>query len=211
MNGTSIYFAQFGDTGPPLLLLHGGLGNSNYWGHQITELAKRFSVTVMDTRGHGRSPFDLARPQLRPVCGRRHRLLDFLHIPEVAVIGWSDGAITGLQLAVTKPDRISKLFAFGANSTLGGLKPNGAKSAVFAAYAARCKLEYEELSPHPEKWPQLMEGLRAMWRREPNFTNEKLANIKAPTMISDGEYDEIIKPEHTRYMATAILLVRSSR
>ena len=39
---------------------------------------------------------------------------------------------------------------------------------------------------------------------EPNFTNEKLASINAPTMISDGEYDEIIKPEHTRYMATAI-------
>ena len=204
VNGTSIYFAQFGDTGPPLLLLHGGLGNSNYWGHQITELAKRFSVTVMDTRGHGRSPLISRALSYGLFAEDAIGLLDFLHIPEVAVIGWSDGAITGLQLAVTKPDRISKLFAFGANSTLGGLKPNGAKSAVFAAYAARCKLEYEELSPHPEKWPQLMEGLRAMWRREPNFTNEKLANIKAPTMISDGEYDEIIKPEHTRYMATAI-------
>ena len=127
-----------------------------------------------------------------------------VHPAAAAVVGWSDGAITGLQLAIAKPDRISKLFAFGANSTLGGLKPDGARSTVFAAYAARCKIEYAELSPHPEKWPQLMDGLRAMWRSEPNFTNEKLASINAPTMISDGEYDEIIKPEHTRYMATAI-------
>ena len=204
VNGTNIYFAQFDDAGPPLLLLHGGLGNSNYWGHQITELAKRFSVTVMDTRGHGRSPLTSRAFSYGLFAQDAVGLLDFLQIPAAAVVGWSDGAITGLQLAIAKPDRISKLFAFGANSTLGGLKPNGAKSAVFAAYAARCKIEYAELSPHPEKWPQLMDGLRAMWRTEPNFTNEKLASINAPTMISDGEYDEIIKPEHTRYMATAI-------
>ena len=55
VNGTSVYYAQFGE-GPPVLLLHGGLANSNYWGLQIGELAKEFSVLVMDTRGHGRSP-----------------------------------------------------------------------------------------------------------------------------------------------------------
>src|SRR5713226_9980379 len=55
VNGTSIFFAQFGK-GPAVLLLHGGLANSNYWGNQIEELSRNFSVTVMDTRGHGRSP-----------------------------------------------------------------------------------------------------------------------------------------------------------
>ena len=124
----------------------------------------------MDTRGHGRSPFAVRAFSYGLFAQDAIGLLDFLQIPKAAVIGSSDGAITGLQLAITKPDRISKLFAFGANSTLGGL---GAKNAVFAAYAARCKVEYGELSPHPEKWPQLMDGLRAMWRTEPNLTNEK--------------------------------------
>ena len=55
MNRTSIFYAQFGE-GPPVLLLHGGLANSNYWGHQVKELAQKYTVTVMDTRGHGRSP-----------------------------------------------------------------------------------------------------------------------------------------------------------
>ena len=72
VNGISIYFAQFGDAGPPLLLLHGGLGNSNYWGHQITELAKRFSVTVDGYPRSRTKSIDLARLQLRLVCaGRR--------------------------------------------------------------------------------------------------------------------------------------------
>jgi predicted alpha/beta-fold hydrolase len=55
INGVSIFFAQFG-SGPPVMLFHGGLGNSNYWGNQIRELSTNFAVTVMDTRGHGRSP-----------------------------------------------------------------------------------------------------------------------------------------------------------
>jgi hypothetical protein len=54
INGTNIFYAQFGQ-GRPVLLLHGGLANSNYWGHQVEYLAESFSVIVMDTRGHGRS------------------------------------------------------------------------------------------------------------------------------------------------------------
>jgi pimeloyl-ACP methyl ester carboxylesterase len=131
-------------------------------------------------------------------------LLDFLNLPAASIIGWSDGAITGLQLAMTKPQRVSRLFAFGGNSALDGLKANGSKSEVFASFAGRCKAEYAKLSPHPEKWPQLMNGLRTMWRSEPNFTKQNLATITSPTTISDGEFDEIIKPEHTRRMAHEI-------
>ena len=68
LNDTSVFFAQFG-TGPPIMLLHGGLANSNYWGHQITHLAQGFSVIAMDTRGHGRSP--LTSPSL---VGRNFQL-----------------------------------------------------------------------------------------------------------------------------------------
>jgi pimeloyl-ACP methyl ester carboxylesterase len=203
INGGDLFYAQFG-AGPPVLLLHGGLANSNYWGHQIEPLMQNFSVIVMDTRGHGRSPV-MSRAFgyglfAQDVVG----LLDFLQIPKAAVVGWSDGAITGLQLAMTKPDRVSRLFAFGANSSLDGLKANGARSPVFANFSARCKAEYPALSPHPERWGQLVDGLRVMWRTEPNFTKQQLGQANLPTAISDGEYDEIIKRDHTEMMARAI-------
>jgi pimeloyl-ACP methyl ester carboxylesterase len=203
VNGVSIFYATFGE-GPPLLLLHGGLANSNYWGHQIAHLARSFSVVAMDTRGHGRSPV-LSGAFSYPVFAEDAiGLLDFLKISRAAIVGWSDGAVTGLQLAMTKPDRVTKLFAFGGNSSLDGLKAGGARSAVFADYARRCGVEYAQLSPHPERWPQLLEGLRVMWRTEPNFTRQNLAAIKTPTTISDGEHDEIIKRDHTENMAHAI-------
>ena len=54
VNGIKIWYAVFGD-GEPVILLHGGLGNSNYWGNQVRALAKHYEVIVMDSRGHGRS------------------------------------------------------------------------------------------------------------------------------------------------------------
>jgi pimeloyl-ACP methyl ester carboxylesterase len=120
------------------------------------------------------------------------------------IVGWSDGAITGLQLAMTRPDRVTKLFAFGANSSVDGLNGSGLKSRVFASYVERCRAEYAQLSPHPERWPQLLDGLRPMWRTEPRFSARQLANVKVSTAISDGEYDEIIKRDHTVLMSREI-------
>ena len=129
-------------------------------------------------------------------------LLDFLQIPVVAIVGWSDGAVTGLQLALSQPDRVSKLFAFGANSSTAGLKRD--QTGVFASFVERCRTEYRQLSPSPEKWPQLMGGLRGMWRTQPHFTRQQLRSLRVATTISDGDHDEIIKFEHTRRIATEI-------
>src|SRR5580698_6404810 len=57
VNGIKIWYATFG-RGEPVILLHGGLANSNYWGHQVPALAERYRVIVMDSRGHGRSSRD---------------------------------------------------------------------------------------------------------------------------------------------------------
>jgi pimeloyl-ACP methyl ester carboxylesterase len=203
INGTSIFFAQFG-AGPPVLLLHGGMANSNYWGSQIRELARTFSVIVMDTRGHGRSPLTSRSLSYALFAQDVIELLNFLEIPQVSLVGWSDGAITGLELVTKRPDRVAKLFAFGANSSVKGLRANGAKSPIFVMFGQRCKAEYALLSPQPEKWPQLLNGLRLMWRSEPNFTTQSLMGVRVPTLISLGEYDEIIRPDDNERLADAI-------
>ena len=202
INQTRIFFAQFGK-GPPVLLLHGGLGSSDYWGYQIQELAEQYSVTVMDTRGHGRSPVTKSY-SFELFANDASALLDFLRLSSVAVIGWSDGAITGLQLAINHDKRVSKLFAFGANATLDGGIPGGSRNKVFASYVERCKAEYSRLSPHPEGWGELVAGLGAMWQREPNFTKAQLGGIKIPVTVADGEHDEIIKSAHTKMITAEI-------
>ena len=158
----------------------------------------------MDTRGHGRSPVTSRDFSFELFANDVSALLDFLGLSSVAVVGWSDGAITGLQLALNQEKKVAKLFAFGANVSLDSGIPGGSRSKVFAAYAERCRVEYATLSPHPESWGQLVAGLGAMWRREPSFTKVQLGTIKIPVTIADGEHDEIIKPEHTKQISAEI-------
>jgi pimeloyl-ACP methyl ester carboxylesterase len=60
VNGISIYYAIYG-RGSPVIFLHGGLANTDYWGGQVPAVAAHHTVILMDSRGHGRSARD-ARP-----------------------------------------------------------------------------------------------------------------------------------------------------
>jgi pimeloyl-ACP methyl ester carboxylesterase len=207
IGGARIWLAEWGPQsgGVPVLLLHGGLGNSNYFGRLVpTLVAHGYRVIAMDSRGHGRSTrsdtpltYDL---MAQDVLG----LLDQLKISKVYLVGWSDGGIIGLDLAMTHPDRLAGLFAFGANADVSGLKDGAEKTPVFAAYLKRTAEEYRALSPTPQQWNAFSAAVNKMWETLPAFTRSELASIKVPTTIADGEFDEAIKRPHDEYMAQAI-------
>ena len=133
VNGISLYYAIIGH-GSPVVLLHGGLSNSDYWGNQIKALAPHHTVIVMDSRGHGRSTRD-ARPYGYDLMADDVvALLDTLHIAKADVVGWSDGAILGLDLAIRYPDRVGKVFAFAANTITSGVQEGVEKNPTFAAF-----------------------------------------------------------------------------
>ncbi|MBV9834207.1 MAG: alpha/beta hydrolase [Alphaproteobacteria bacterium] len=198
-----IWRGEFGG-GEPVLFLHGGLAHSNYWGRQIADVAARHRVIAMDTRGHGRSTSGTKPLSYRLLADDVLGLLDALKIERTAIVGWSDGAIVGLDMAMRRPDRLSRLFAFGANFNLGGLWPEGPQTATFIQYAERCRVEYAGLSPAPANWPKLVAGLRRMWSSSPSWTTEQLSRIRVATVVAGAEYDEIIRQEHTAALAAAI-------
>jgi pimeloyl-ACP methyl ester carboxylesterase len=202
VNGIRIWYASFG-RGEPVFLLHGGLANSNYWGNQVPVLARRYRVVVMDSRGHGRSSHD-DRPygydlMASDVLG----LMDFLKVARAAIVGWSDGAILGLDIGVHHPERLTKLFAFAANSDPSGVA-DIAKSPVFNAYIARAEKEYEALSPTPSQYKSFLAQISKMWEMQPSFSVEQLRGITVPVWIVDADHDEAIKRENTEFMADTI-------
>jgi pimeloyl-ACP methyl ester carboxylesterase len=202
VNGIRIWYAVFGH-GSPVILLHGGLANSNYWGLQIPALAPHFEVIVVDSRGHGRSTWDGQPITYHLMASDVLALMDALHIPKAAMVGWSDGAIIGLDIAIHHPDRVTKLFAFGANSSLSGVN-GGSGSATFVAYHSRTRHEYRKLSPRPSEFNAFHEQLNKMWNTEPTFSDAQLRIITTPTWIVEGDHDEIIKREDTDRMANLI-------
>ena len=202
VNGIRLWYATFG-RGEPVLLLHGGLANSNYWGNQVPALARRYRVIVMDSRGHGRSTRD-ERPygydlMASDVLG----LMDFLRLPKVAIVGWSDGAILGLDIPIHHSERLTELFAFAANSDPSGVA-DIAQSPVFNAYIARAEKEYQALSPTPDQYKSFLDQISKMWETQPHFTADQLRAVTVPVWIVDADHDEAIKRENTEFMASQI-------
>jgi pimeloyl-ACP methyl ester carboxylesterase len=199
VNGIKIWYAEFG-RGTSVILLHGGLANSNYWGKLVPALAPHYRVIVMDSRGHGRSSRD-ARPYGYDLMASDVlALMDFLKIDKAALVGWSDGAIIGLDIAIHHPERLSKLFAFAANSDPSGVKDVN-QSPVFTAFIARAKTEYEKLSPTPTEYDAFLAQITKMWETQPHWTADDLAGIKLPTWIVDADHDEAIERDNTLFMA----------
>lgn len=202
VNGVKIWYATFG-RGEPIILLHGGLANSNYWGNQVRALAKRYRVIVMDSRGHGRSTRNDQPYGYDLMAGDVVGLMDFLKIKKAGIVGWSDGAILGLDIAMRHPERVSKLFAFAANSDPSGVA-DIAQSAVFNAFIARAEKEYETLSPTPGEYKVFLAQITKMWETQPNWTAADLKRVTVPTWIVDADHDEAIKRENTEFMAANI-------
>jgi len=202
VNGIKIWYASFG-RGEPVLLIHGGLANSAYWGHQVRALQKHYRVVVMDSRGHGRSSRNEQPYGYDLMASDVLALMDHLGIKKAAIVGWSDGAIIGLDIAMHHPERVSRLFAFAANSDPSGVA-DIAKSDVFNAYIERAGEEYKRLSPTPTEYKSFVEQITKMWETQPNWTEADLAAIKVPTWIVDADHDEAIKRENTEFMAAHI-------
>jgi len=204
VNDIEMYYAIYG-AGEPVIMLHGGLGHSDVWGHQVPALTGAgYKVIVADSRGHGRSTRS-AQPYSYALMARDVvALMDHLKIDKAAIVGWSDGGIIGLDIAMNHAARLTKLFAFGANTVVAGLRPDIADSAVFNKYIENAGKDYERLSPTPKDYEAFVAQISEMWATQPNYKPEQLAKIGAPVVIADGEHDEAIRQEHNKEMADAI-------
>ena len=197
VDDVSIYCETFG-AGPPVLVLHGGLGYIEDMSFQIMALAKSHFVIAVDSRAHGRSTGANGPLSYSLMSDDMVKVLDSLKINRVDAIGWSDGGIIGLDLAMRHPERIRRLVAISANYNPAclGYTPS-------AEVVPRIALRYWLLAPNPAQWPGLYRNVITMWRTQPQYTLNDLGQIKAPTLVMAGEYD-LIKREHTNQLAKAI-------
>jgi pimeloyl-ACP methyl ester carboxylesterase len=203
INGISIHYGVYGK-GAPVILLHGGLANGDYWGHQITALMPNHMVIVMDSRGHGRSTRDPRAFGYDLRADDVVALMDMLGVRKADIVGWSDGGIIGLDLALRHKSRVGKVFAFAANSLTSGVRDGVEKNPTFAAYIERAGHEYEAHSATPKAYDDFVTQISKMWSEQPNWTDGQLQSIEAPVWIVDGDHDEAIRREHTEYLAATI-------
>ncbi len=203
VNGIEMYYATYG-AGDPVLLIHGGLGHADIWASQIAELSKMHKVIVADSRGHGRSTRDAQPFDYGLMASDYLALLDYLKVDKTALVGWSDGGIIGIDIALTHPERLTKLYAMAANVTTDGVNPSVETNKTFSAYIERSGKDYVRMSRTPGEYDAFVEQISHMWARQPNWTKEQLLTITTPIAIVTGDHDEAVKREHSEYMASAI-------
>ena len=203
INNRKIYFEEYGQ-GTPLLLLSGGGINRSIrdFGKCIPGLSKHYRVIAPDTPGQGRSEqtdslsYDLLTDFIS-------QLIDSLKIDSGYVMGWSDGAIVSLLLANRRADKIKKAIAVGANNgTRGFVLPDGfpldsVKMPALEYWAPSNKKDiewYNTLTPKKD-WRKMVNNINSMVYEKEYFPTSVYAGINIPVMIVLGDRD-MISIEH---------------
>lgn len=198
INGLNMYYDIEG-SGPPLLLLHGGLTTIEYSFAKLRpRLNQTWTTIAVEQQAHGRTA-DIDRPiTYSHMADDTAALLRFLKIEKADVFGWSDGGNTGLQLALRHPNMVRKLAVFGSFTVMEALYPEYIEffaTATVEDFGENLKIAYEHVAPRPGDWPKLIDKTKAMTLPAEHWGPERMRAIAAPTLFMVGDED-IVKPEH---------------
>jgi pimeloyl-ACP methyl ester carboxylesterase len=125
-------------------------------------LAPHHRVIGIDNRGHGRTTRDARPYDYDLMADDIIALMDGLKIRKADIVGWSDGGIIGLDLAIRHPGRVGKIFAFAANTQTSGVIDGVEKSPTFAAYIDRAGGECRKYSATPKDYDVFVEQISKM-------------------------------------------------
>jgi pimeloyl-ACP methyl ester carboxylesterase len=202
-DGARIWYATFGH-GPPVVLLHGGLGNSGNFAFQVPALvAAGYRAVTIDSRGHGRSTRD-ARPfSYEMLAADTRAVMAHLGIEKAAFVGWSDGADTALVLARESPERVAGMFFFACNVDASGTLPFRLTPEIERIYQHHVR-DYAALSPTPDGFDALRDDLGVMQATQPDYGPRELGEVTAPVWAVIGEGDEFIRRAHIEHIARSV-------
>jgi len=202
VNKLNMYYEIHGE-GPSLLLLHGGAGSiPDKW---IPFFSAEFQVTAIEQMGHGRTADAMDRPfHYHDMAEDTAELMRQLGIETAAVVGYSDGGIIGLDMAIHHPERVTRLALTGVNFHTDGYTGDHWKAVAASPDTWPASEAYRRLSPDgADHWPILLGRLQRMWAVEPSYARDEMRSIAAPTLIIVGDTD-LITPEHAVEMFRTI-------
>ncbi|MBS1182757.1 MAG: alpha/beta hydrolase [Proteobacteria bacterium] len=204
VNGISMFYSLYGKgKGAPILLIHGGLASGDVWSFEVPTLSRTHEVIVADSRAQGRSTHGLSKLTYHRMAEDYVALLARLDVGKVALVGWSDGGIIGLDIAIHHPTLLDRLFAQAPNVNPDGLTsipeidPPPLSDSLSPA-------GNDLLSPAGRKQLARERVFRRLWATEPNYSDSDLGKIRVPTEIVIGDHDPVIRPEHAAHIAKAI-------
>lgn len=198
--GANIHYEVYG-AGEPLILLHGLLGSSLQFVNQIPAFAQHYQVIAIDSRGQGRSTYGDGPITFALMAEDVLGVMDELGIERANVVGWSNGGVIALLLAMEHPERLNKIVAYGANYIAAGAWFDPEAEAMLTAMGARTMQEYLAIAPDVTRVDAIVSELFAL---NPEWSEAQLGAITTPVLILDGAHDELVTADQPTTMAAWI-------
>ncbi|KAM6519280.1 hypothetical protein FALCPG4_012925 [Fusarium falciforme] len=210
INGVQLWMQKYNEHvgGIPIVMDHGGLGYSAYFGSVISRLvAKGHYVIAVDRRGHGRSTFNTNDVfTYDQMADDIHDQLAAAGVSKYNVVGWSDGAITTLAALInpTLAVPIHKAFIFGGSANPEQTNATFSDTAIFSEFVSRCRVEYAELQPNAN-FSVFANKVGTMEATLPQMTDEQLGTIDGTRVIIVGaEHEEAVNRDVPEKLHKAI-------
>ncbi len=200
VNGVNYYYAVYGK-GEPLVLIHGGLGQIEMFGPNLTTLAQHREVIGIDMHGHGRT--DLGNREISPIDMGNDLavIVKKLGYQKVDVLGYSLGGAVAFQFAAQHPEQVRRLALVSTIFATDGFYPEmlPQQAAVSSAMFEQMKptpmyQSYVAVAPHPEDFPKLLDAMGGYMRKTYDWTADA-KKLTMPTLLVYGDSD-MIRPEH---------------
>jgi pimeloyl-ACP methyl ester carboxylesterase len=184
IRGHRIFYATRGN-GPTLVFLHGGGDSGEHsFVRQLDVFSERHHIVAPDQVGQGRTP-DVTGPlSYTAMMQDTATLLEQLKLKHVDVVGFSDGGILALMLAIRHPELVRRLVISGVN-----ISPEGLVTENLEGLRA-------DDTPNPKT---MDEKLAHLWATSPTMDELSLAllaKIQQPVLLVSGDHD-VITLEHT--------------
>lgn len=202
-NGIAAYYDVTG-TGEPVLFLHGGFCSAEVM-RELSEQLTGFAVYAPERPGHGRTADRRGDYHYGDGVLDTLAFLDAVDIRSVHIVGFSDGAIIGMLMALAYPERVRSLVHISGNLRPGDdvWRPTSEYRVVSQGDDQEMR-DYARLSPDgPEHGTDVLARIMRMWETEPSLDAEQLAGLRLPVLVMAGDNDSI-STEHTRLIQRSI-------
>jgi pimeloyl-ACP methyl ester carboxylesterase len=202
IDGHKIWCKQWGNHGEPVVLLHGGLSNTENWERQILPaVEKTHQPFAYDRTAHGRTKIRDGFMHFDFQVDEFIAYIEKVVKKPVHVIGWSDGGNIGLLASIKRPDLIKSLVGIGMNYTYKGgisfdLNNVSVSDEEKASFAKMSKQD-------PELLITIIRKAFKVWSSEPKLKLKDLAKVKCPVLVLAAD-DEPFTSELTFKMYEAI-------
>jgi len=200
VNGVNYYYEVRG-SGPPLLLLHGGLGSIDMFAPVMPALAAKHTVIGVDLQGHGRTALGDRPFTLQAQGDDMAAILTRLGYGKADVMGYSLGGGVAFQFAVQHPERVDKLVLVSAGYAQDGfyadmIKQQAQVNAGAAAFMKDTPMytSYMAVAPRPQDFPKLLDTLGSFMKQPYDFSAD-VPKLTMPTLLVFGDSD-MYRPEH---------------